>query len=214
MNSMGARPRLPSTSPMSPRGSKLSERTPDDDRSSDLQRQGSSLSKLSDSLFKARNDSVRWLLSDNMEIANIDDTSMITPSCQTQPREVIVSIPGYFCYCSSFSLFMYRILSTKNGREPVFQLVRIINLPGTHILSLTADKQTMQVAISSMDRRIHLYSLVTGEPTQDVILELQSPLSPSSSIPAFRIACFSSTIQHRAKESFAYFTASQESPLS
>lgn len=175
MNSMGARPRLPSTSPMSPRGSKLSERTPDDDRSSDLQRQGSSLSKLSDSLFKARNDSVRWLLSDNMEIANIDDTSMITPSCQTQPREVIVSIPGYFCYCSSFSLFMYRILSTKNGREPVFQLVRIINLPGTHILSLTADKQTMQVAISSMDRRIHLYSLVTGEPTQDVILELQSP---------------------------------------
>lgn len=29
---------------------------------------------------------------------------MITPSCQTQPREVIVSIPGYFCYCSSFSL--------------------------------------------------------------------------------------------------------------
>ncbi|EFO64238.1 Hypothetical protein GLP15_2040 [Giardia lamblia P15] len=175
MNSMGARPRLPSTSPMSPRGSKLSERMPNDDRSSDLQRQGSSLSKLSDSLFKARDDSVRWILSDNMEITNIDGTSMIIPSCQTQPREVIASIPGYFCYCSSFSLFIYRILSNKSGRKPTFQLIRIINLPGSHILSLTADKQTMQVAISSMDHRIHLYSLVTGEPTQDVILELQTP---------------------------------------
>ena len=160
---------------MSPRGSALSEKKPNDDRGPDLQRNISSFSELSDSLLKARNNSIGWLLGDNTEIANIDDTSMIIPSCQTQSREVIVSIPGYFCYCSSFSLFLYRVLSTGGGQKPLFQLIRIINLPGSHILSLTADQQTMQVAMSSMDHRIHLYSLLTGEPIQDVILELQTP---------------------------------------
>lgn len=174
-NSMGAQQNLSSTSTLSPHNSNKSINKNENDRSSDLHRNPSPFSKLSDSLCKTKSGSVGWLLRDNMEVANIDDTSMIVPSCQIQSQEIIVSVPGYFCYCSSSSLFIYQILSTPSGKKPLFKLVRIITLPGHHILSVTADRKTMLVAISSMDHRIHLYSLLTGEPTQDVILELKTP---------------------------------------